>query len=111
MTILSQFQIHQSEFMIIALGCWYLEETEATRIELVFALSVLKGQELDELFDKHWVCEMVIDDAFPLLENSLHSYKFIRKTKCREVRLRCVHVYLIHVLSSKILRLLCFWGI
>lgn len=55
--------------MIIVLGCWYLEETEATRIELVFALSVLKGQELNELFDEHGVCEMVIDDAFPLLGN------------------------------------------
>lgn len=56
-----------STIMIIVFGCWYLEETEATGIELVFALSVLKGQEFNELIDKLGVCEMVIDDAFPLL--------------------------------------------
>lgn len=60
--------------MIIVLRCWYLEETEATRIELVFALSVLKGQELNELVDKHGVCEMVIDNAFSLLENKCLAY-------------------------------------
>lgn len=63
-----------STIMIIVLGCWYLEETEATRIELVFAFSVLKGQELNELFDEHGVCEMVIDDAFPLLGNECLVY-------------------------------------
>lgn len=42
---------------------------------------------------------------------SICSYKFSSKTKCSEVRLRSVHVYLTHVLSYKILGLLCCWGI
>lgn len=47
-------------------GLLHLEEAEATRAELVFALAVFQRQELNELVDEHRVREMVIDDLLPL---------------------------------------------
>lgn len=66
-SFLTDYQtVHSTPTMINVSCCMYLKETKSTRIELVFALSVLKGQELDELVDEHGVCEMVIDDTFSL---------------------------------------------
>lgn len=45
----------------------HLEQAEPARAELVFAFTVLKREELDELVDEHWVWEMVEDDLLPLL--------------------------------------------
>lgn len=44
----------------------HLEETESARAELVLSLTLLQGEELDELIDEDWVGEVVKDDLFPL---------------------------------------------